>query len=869
MEIWAKSNGETLKEHTEKVKENIKSLIEKINSFYFPSEGFLNEILIKEKVKEEFFKLLELVAIYHDLGKVSPSFQRNTVYNPDFENFEEFPDVPHSFLSPAFFNKEKIKEFENLARFLGCNYRELLKIVFSTIAFHHWRENYVEKFLNKWELVEKSIEKLKDWQECMNELKNIDSEIINYINGINPHYSKLLIPPDNLVFLIRELEQDLSKTQKNFFILLKGFLHRADHFASSYLGNEIEISPLGSQEVENRIKEEIRRRAQERYKLQIKDEEIWQLEKVKDTKDKNVFLKATTGVGKTEFALLWAKGKKLIYVLPLRTAVNAMWKRLRNIFGDDEVGLLHSDALFYLEDIKDHSRDENISESFISYDLAKNLSYPVIVATADQFFTAGLKYPGYEKIYSTFAYSYVVLDEIQLYDPRIAAIIIKTLEEITKLGAKFCIMSATLPEFYQNIMKDRKINFEELEYIPQNLKKHKIQLIESGILIESKDEKGLNEEIKNYIKKFVEKGKKVLIILNTIRAAKEVYEKIKEEFKDKNICLIHSQFTLKDRKEKEEIFESERDYPDVLIATQVAEVSLDIDYDVLFTELAPLDSIFQRMGRVLRRYRKDYEYNEDSPNVFICGNVKNNEIKNVSGVGTIYREDVLISTSELLKDKDGKMDEKGKIELINKFYNKLEKDKGYFSEFEKMLDILDSLFSVESRKRAQEVFRDIIQISGISETRKEEFLSKIKPLVSEMSKVIDDYEKFRKEWYCKWKGTNDSDKKELEKKLKSKTQEYLCKRREINLKVFEIIADSVVHIYPTKQILDKKIPLTIVINEEIVEKEINTNLRSRIRKWLSNIFEEIYILEKVEYDEEKGAIILDEKHGSESKGKIL
>ncbi|MEM1724593.1 MAG: helicase-related protein [Thermoplasmata archaeon] len=88
---------------------------------------------------------------------------------------------------------------------------------------------------------------------------------------------------------------------------------------------------------------------------------------------------------------------------------------------------------------------------------------------------------------------------------------------------------------------------------------------------------------------------------------------------------MHSQFTFKDRKKKEEIFESEEvKCPDILVATQVAEVSLDIDYDILFTELAPLDSLIQRMGRILRRYRNNYEYNkEDPPNVFICGNVKN------------------------------------------------------------------------------------------------------------------------------------------------------------------------------------------------------------------------------------------------------
>ncbi len=846
MEVWAKSNGETLKEHTEKVKEKIRDLFEKVVAFYLPQDGLLKEVINDRNRKGEFLKLLELVATYHDMGKISPKFQISTVYNPEFRNFIDFPDVPHSFLSPAFFNKEKIKEFKSFADFLECDWRDLLKIVLSSIAFHHWRENYVEKFLNRWSLVDKALSELKKNKELLESLKEIDSEVVIEGEKLNSHYSKLLVPVDNLAFLVKELEQDLPRKQKGFFTLLKGFLHRADHFASSYLESEIEIEPLGSKELERRVKEDIKRRAKEKYNSKVTDKNIWQLEKVKGTESKNLFLKATTGVGKTEFALLWARGKKLIYVLPIRTAVNAMWKRLKNIFGDDKVGLLHSDALFYLEDIRDHSRDESISESFVSYNLAKNLSYPVIVATVDQFFTAGLKYPGYEKIYATLAYSYVVLDEIQLYDPRIAAIIIKTLEEVTKLGARFCIMSATIPGFYKNIMQERGIDFVEKKYFPKNLKKHRIKL-ENGIVDEKEGK--LNEDVENKIEEFLNNGKKVLVILNTIKRAREVYEKLTEKFSNKKVLLIHSQFTMQDKKEKEEIFEGEHiNYPDILVATQIAEVSLDIDYDVLFTELAPLDSLFQRMGRILRRYRGNYQYTEVVPNVFICGNVGDKKIENVSGVKTVYREDVLVKTYELLKDKNGKiLGEKEKVDLVEKFYEDLGKgENGYLDEFKRMLDILDSLYSVDSRRRAQDIFRDIIQVSGIPQNKIDDFMERIVPKISEVASVIEEYYNFRMEWESRFLGTEDSSRREeLRKELKKKIEEYKERRRKINYEVFKILSDSLVHIYPTKK----------------VEKELLPEIRKAIKagnsalfRWISQTFEGLYIFENVKYDKEKGAI---------------
>ncbi|MCM8803193.1 MAG: CRISPR-associated helicase Cas3' [Candidatus Omnitrophica bacterium] len=854
MEIWAKSDGETLKEHTEKVKNEIKNLIKNVTSFYLPNDGLFKEIVSDTNRKSEFLILLELVATYHDMGKISPRFQ-NTVHNPDFPYTDvmNFPDVPHSFLSPAFFNKEKIKNFKNLAGFLGFNWREFLKIVLSAVAFHHWRENYAQKFLNKWRLVEKTVEELKNCNEFIDELKAIDSEIAI---DFGSHYNKLLIPPDNLAFLIKELEQDLSKKQKNFFILLKGFLHRADHFASSNIQNGIEIDPLQSIKVEDKVKNEIKRRAKEKCKIEIKDKDIWQLEKIKGVENNNIFLKATTGIGKTEFALLWSSGKKLIYVLPIRTAVNAMWKRLRNIFGDDKIGLLHSDALFYLEDIKDQSRDENISESFISYDLARNLSYPVIVATADQFFVAGLKYPGYEKIFATLAYSYIVLDEIQLYDPRIAAIIIKTLEEVTKLGAKFCIMSATLPEFYRNKMKERGIYFEEREFFPKNLKKHKIELLENGIVIndDKNHEYMFNEEVGDKIKKFVEKGKKVLIILNTIKAAKEVYEKLKDNFKSREVLLIHSQFTMQDRKEKEEIFESENKlYPDILIATQVAEVSLDIDYDILFTELAPLDALFQRMGRVLRRFRENYEYSEAEPNIYVCGRLDSDKVENVSGVGSVYRADVLRKTYELLKSKNKKiLDEGGKIKIIEQFYEELEKIETYFSKFEEMLEILDSFFSVDSRKKAQDIFRNIIQISGIPENKKVNFQEEIEAQIKQMYDLIIDYSNFFKKWKNEWKNSEAGTRKELKEKMRKKLIEYKDERRKINHTVFKSLSNWLVHLYPDEKIEKSNLIFEV---EKLIKDNNNKEIKSALRKWLFQTFEGIYLFENVEYDSEKGAIV--------------
>lgn len=79
---------------------------------------------------------------------------------------------------------------------------------------------------------------------------------------------------------------------------------------------------------------------------------------------------------------------------------------------------------------------------------------PITITTADQLFTATFKYPGYEKVYATLAYSKIVLDEPQSYSPDTLAIIIKGLQEISELGGKFCFMSATIHPFIRERLKD-------------------------------------------------------------------------------------------------------------------------------------------------------------------------------------------------------------------------------------------------------------------------------------------------------------------------------------------------------------------------------------------------------------------------------
>lgn len=642
----------TLKEHT-------KGLLEQIEKF---------KTVVSNQVID--YELLKLAIFAHDIGKVSPAFQIS-VGNWDYLPKVPFPDVPHSLFSLLWIDKEKLTA--------TLSDEQDLKILLSTVAFHHWRDNFhdiilgtdrtfiraVEQILQNNELKTKLLENLK------NHFYNKEFERYSKILGFNEEIAltiydrndlfPYITPPYYSYFLPKRvsLEEEFKKEFKMKWIYTAGLLMRIDHFTSFIqeegLSEEIEKRPFEYSTVKDNLKITLSKKLN---KTTIEDKEIWQVKDITGKQDNNLILLSPTGSGKTEFAYLWGGGSKLFITLPLRSAVNAIYERSKIIFGEENVGLLHSDADVYL-----YERSVNHEgERFRVLELARQLSLPVLVSTGDQIFPSALKYPGYEKIYATLGYSKLVIDEVQAYDPKAVAVIIKLIEDVVKLGGKFLLMTATLPPFVKKEIEDRigEANFKVIDkYEGYNICKHKIIVREDDI----------TKKIDEVMSKAKE-GKRVLVILNTVGKAQEIYKEIAKANNNIYLKLLHSKFTFDDRKRLEDeivgtdgkIGTFSNPKPDdekegkILVATQVVEASLDIDADVLYTELAPLDSLIQRMGRVLRRIRDEESYKKylnakepTEPNIIIFYQKPNDNTKLSSGAGTVYEEDLLVFSLALLR----------------------------------------------------------------------------------------------------------------------------------------------------------------------------------------------------------------------------
>ena len=163
---------------------------------------------------------------------------------------------------------------------------------------------------------------------------------------------------------------------------------------------------------------------------------------------------------------------------------------------------------------------------------------------------------------------------------------------IDKLNGKFMIMTATLPRIYKEKLQEMGIKFEYNEFI-KDTKRHRFKITDTSM---EEDIEEIKEKSEN---------KKVLIIVNTINKAIELYKKLKENGVEK-INLLHSRFEQEDRNQKErniKEFSKQQDETGIWITTQIVEASLDIDFDILYTEMSTLDSLFQRFGRCYRSRR--------------------------------------------------------------------------------------------------------------------------------------------------------------------------------------------------------------------------------------------------------------------------
>ncbi len=338
----------------------------------------------------------------------------------------------------------------------------------------------------------------------------------------------------------------------------------------------------------------------------------------------SALLVAPTGSGKTEAALLWAANQRqdrgslprLFYTLPYQASMNAMKQRLDHTFGkdatgEDLVGLQHGRSLLALYRLL-LEREDDPEQAAQQAKWRRNLNKlnypPVRVFSPYQMLKGMYRLKGYEALLSDYHGAAFIFDEIHAYDVERLALILKTIQYLKQyFNARFFIMSATFPSLIKKWLLQILDNPSEVKASPdlfEQFKRHRLVLLEGELT---------SDEALKRIESDARLGRSVLVVCNLVNRAQMVYEKLAARMEETGIRveLLHGRFNMRDRSEKERIIHnstgstSDKRQSALLVATQVVEVSLDIDLDTIYTEPAPLEALIQRFGRVNRRRKLD------------------------------------------------------------------------------------------------------------------------------------------------------------------------------------------------------------------------------------------------------------------------
>ncbi len=734
-----------------------------------------NREKISFKFDDEFFKNLAIAMSLHDMGKIDYSFQKKVfcddekknTYKNEWEQIKKFFDT----------DGQKWKVNVNDHEALSIVYSQLMlrnsdwdAKVRTAILLHHHNsfyvneipnfrnildvypdiEKYTEFLLSKKDAIKSLLSNLILCLKSDNEIKksNFVLDILNKLeNNVDMNrldsLSQQISKGYNVSQLIKFHEIDNDKPDHEFLVFL-GTLRRCDYSASGKV--RIETNKTVS-EIFDKLEENIINK----IKFQSAKFNLWQKDVLKNLNRQNIVLVAPTGSGKTEFALMWAKdnGKKLLYTLPLRVALNDLFVRFATdeklpYFGGrgEDVGILHSTA--FMEFLKEEKEGEELSvESKLNS--SKLFSYPILLSTPDQIFLTSLKYYGSDKVISIYPVSSIVIDEIQAYNPEMAAIIIKTLEIIKSLNGNILVITATFPPYFKpffekrNFGEDSVIDLQNEKWINlrnriknYNFKRHKIRLNDGTLFsYEQSKENGnfelkINEDSFKEIHKILNEGrdKNVLIIVNNVGKAIELFKRIESDSQNLsvnkgNLHLLHSRLiekrknkTIKDVKEKLCTLKNKRENGKlitesdrlVLVSTQIVEASVDVDFDILITEASPIDSQIQRWGRIYRNRDKEGDYKDAAPNVIIFTGTD-------KGTKAVYDTRVIEKSLEILKRNESvELHYEKEREMIEKTFEEKINGKSlkeiYVEEIEKNLEWL-KYFAAEKRSEAQKIFRTI------------------------------------------------------------------------------------------------------------------------------------------------------------------
>lgn len=489
-------------------------------------------------------------------------------------------------------------------------------------------------------------------------------------------------------------------------VMLRGLTTTADHAASAHL-TAIPQGIHGSWEaLDARIKATLCAQQETQGETTHAPVKTYQHQHLcAEQSHTSTLLIAPTGSGKTEAALFWALGNgstsvpRLFYVLPYQASMNAMHLRLGepHYFPGQQIGLQHGRALQTLYARLSEAEQGPVSaaeDARWRQNLNRLHAYPLKICSPYQMLKALYQLKGFEGMLADYTQAAFIFDEIHAYDANRLALIFALVKHLREhYGARFLLMSATFPSFLQNIVPNvlgvqPPIRAEKALF--ENFRRHQLALLDGDLL-----EQGIAPILRD-----VQSGKSVLVCCNTVQRAQVMRATLLQHLRAEQLELLHSRFTMKDRSAHEKTLlqrcsSGTNKGSMVVVATQVVEVSLNIDLDTIYTDPAPLDALIQRFGRVNRARKK--------------GIVPVHVFREPRDGQGIYLEHLVRRTLDELEQHNGEEIDEAAIETwLNAIYNAPEIQdpwqKAYTSQFQAAESLLRSLRPFDANEEREKQF---------------------------------------------------------------------------------------------------------------------------------------------------------------------
>ncbi|WP_203180918.1 CRISPR-associated helicase Cas3' [Lactiplantibacillus pentosus] len=413
-------------------------------------------------------------------------------------------------------------------------------------------------------------------------------------------------------------------------------------------------------------------------------------------------IEAPMGLGKTEIALIAVEqlarmtGRDGVYMgLPTQATTNAMFARvndwLASVADEQEahlsIKLMHGKSQFNrtytaLPNASNvNSTDEHHGAVTLNswFSGKKSILTKFTVGTIDNLLLMGLKQKHLFLRHLGFSGKVVVIDEVHAYDAYMNAYLLRAIEWLGAYHVPIVILSATLPKIKRNqllkaylkgkygrkfhqLLKLAPAGWEDTQAYPllsvldgpeiKQVTHFEGQSDQAALTLAVERTNQDDQDLVATLLAQLDAGGVAGIIVNTVKRAQVLAALIPA---DVPLMVLHSAFLAPDRAQQEEKLQAaigkhgQRPAKLVVIGTQVLEQSLDIDFDVLYTDIAPIDLILQRAGRLHRHQTITRPKQFRQPQLKVMG------IKDFGDYGdgneAVYGKYLLMKTDHFLPDK--------------------------------------------------------------------------------------------------------------------------------------------------------------------------------------------------------------------------